>query len=927
MEPVYIALDLETTGLNPDTDSIIEIGAVKFRGLEVLETYQRFVRPRSPIPIKITRLTTISDADVADAPTFNALGADLARFIKSYPLVGHSINTDIRFLARNGLHINQPSFDTFDLGTLLVPQLSNYSLSTLAAHLQIKHPDAHRALADADVSRQVFIALLDRLAELPVSEIHMLAKMTEKLNWSVATLFGELAKRRLQTVWQAAPDHTPPAYERPVPLEPTGSEATLDEAAIGDFFGPGGALGQLFPGYESRPQQAEMAQAVARAFNQHDTLLVEAGTGTGKSIGYLVPAALYALQHGERVVISTNTINLQDQLASKDIPILQHILEAADPDLPALRAVQLKGRSNYLCLKRYQMLRDQPEHSEEQTRALVKIQLWLPATNTGDRSELVLMRNEAAAWNNVNVNPDMCLRQRCPLYKECFYFKARHEAEAAHLIVANHALLMSDVRSPGILPAYQHLIVDEAHNLEDVATDQLGFSVAQAELDSFFDDLEKTGGPRLVQGILAEWPNHFKLSTVVPNDRQRIERLSEEIRPSLARAREHTQGLWSTLLDVMEHDRSVTQYDSRLRLTPRVRRRDSWQTVEQHWENLGLALRTIADRLQHFQQLLEDWENRDIQDYDGLLARVRGLAAFAEKTQQALDTIVFGNEETVTWLTLNQRNNSITAQGAPLDVSGLLVEQLWGSKRTNVLVSATFSINQSFAYPKARLGLDNASELQLDSPFDYAQSTLLFLPTDMPEPNERGYQRAVEDALIELCRASQGRTLALFTANQALRQTYAGIQEVLESAEIATLAQGIDGSRRSLIERLKSDSRTVLLGTSSFWEGVDVVGEALSVLVIAKLPFSVPNDPVFSARAEQFDDAFLEYSVPQAILRFKQGFGRLIRSKEDRGIVVVLDRRLLSKRYGQMFINSLPSCSIARKPLKELPATAAQWLK
>lgn len=1343
MEPTYIALDLETTGLEPGRDEIIEIGAVKFRGTEVLETYQTLVKPRQVLPVKISRLTGIAASELVDAPAFNAIGADLVRFLKSYPIVGHSIGGDLRFLAAQNLRINQPSYDTFDLATLLVPQLPSYSLSSLAAHLQIPHPDAHRALADADVSRQVFIGLLDKMAALSAGELHEIAEMTNKLNWPTAKLFGEMAKKRVKTLWQEPISFKPKPVERPPALEPTGDVTPLDVGAVGAFFGPDGTLSHYFAGYEPRQEQAEMAQAVTAALNDGDTLMVEAGTGTGKclvgdtwitfqsgrrqqiaaichaeapptepivsvtpegkliyqqiqatycngirpvfrvrtalgrtvtatanhpllrfdgwqnlsdlqvgdriatarclpsgneadlfdqaylvgamlgdgsctnpiapmftnfdlevvnevrqdvatlknvemtstqqigqygfrrlslmghernglcvlleelgilrksahhksipiaffmtdiptlsrllaglwdtdgcvekrdgrmsiasvseqmireiqhlllrlnvvsrlrakitrsngksfdswelvisdleskrnfqltvgqflvgpkkhriearfeqyqlqkhnpnddllpvlvwetvdhervqggkswnsirnncviasdrtrelsrgkalaigefldsadlvdlatsdlywdrivaiepageaetfdltidgepnfiandlvvhnSMAYLVPAAEFSRQRGERVVISTNTINLQDQLCSKDIPALQAILDTQEPDLPPLRAVQLKGRGNYLCLKRYEDVRAHKDHTDDETRALVKIQLWLPSTTTGDRSELMLMQNENSAWGSVNVNPDMCLRQRCPLYDQCFFYKARAEAENAHIVVVNHALLLSDVKSPGILPRYDHLIIDEAHNLEDVATDQLGFAIAQSECMAILDDLHLTGGPRLVQGLLAEWPVQFKLSTVQPRDRQRLEDLSDGLRPNVERGREAAQALFLGFNATMQHDRSGSQYDTRLRLTAKTRKQADWAQVEQAWENLSFNLRALADGLEKFQALLETLENRDIADYDGLLMRVKGLAKICQNVQQQLDIVVYGNEETVAWLTADQRRNELIVQAAPINVGPLLIDELWSKKRAVVLASATLSVNRSFAYPKARLGLDEATELQLDSPFDYAKSTLLYLPTDMPEPNEKSYQRALEDALISLCRATGGRTLALFTANHALRQTYNGISEALEKDEITTLAQGLDGSRRSLIQRFKSDPRTVLLGTSSFWEGVDVVGDALSVLVITKLPFSVPNDPVFSARSEGFDDAFGEYSVPQAILRFKQGFGRLIRSKEDRGIVLVLDRRLLSKGYGRTFINSLPECTVEKKPLANLAATAARWL-
>jgi DNA polymerase-3 subunit epsilon/ATP-dependent DNA helicase DinG len=335
----------------------------------------------------------------------------------------------------------------------------------------------------------------------------------------------------------------------------------------------------------------------------------------------------------------------------------------------------------------------------------------------------------------------------------------------------------------------------------------------------------------------------------------------------------------------------------------------------------------IGDALGKLESLLRDLEDAEIPDYDALLLRVEFLRRFSVDARVNTSHIIFGDEEgLICWLTYDRQRDTLTLTAAPLQVSELLQTQLFAQKETTVLASATLTIEGGFAYVKERLGLPDPAELMLDSPFDYEKQALVFIPEDIPEPNQRGYQQMVEEALIGLCTATGGRTLALFTANSALKQTYAAIQEALEEQEIAVLGQGIDGSRRSVLERFKEFPRTVLLGTNSFWEGVDVVGDALSVLVIAKLPFSVPTDPIYAARSELYADPFGEYSVPQSILRFKQGFGRLIRSKQDRGIVVVLDKRLLSKKYGQQFLHSLPNTRVRTGPLKQLPLLAARFL-
>jgi DNA polymerase-3 subunit epsilon/ATP-dependent DNA helicase DinG len=312
---------------------------------------------------------------------------------------------------------------------------------------------------------------------------------------------------------------------------------------------------------------------------------------------------------------------------------------------------------------------------------------------------------------------------------------------------------------------------------------------------------------------------------------------------------------------------------------------------------------------------------------DDLLLRTEVLRRFATDVRVRSGHVIFGDEESICWLTYDRQRDTLTLTAAPLSVADILQSQLFAQKQTNVLASATLSIAGRFDFVKSRIGLSDCQELMLDSPFDYAQQALVYIPNDIPEPNQRGYQQMIERAIIDLAIASEGRMLALFTASNALRQTYAAIQEPLEDRGIGVMAQGIDGSRRALVDRLKEFPRSVLLGTNSFWEGVDIVGEALSVLVITKLPFAVPTDPIVAARSELFDDPFNEYSVPQSILRFKQGFGRLIRSREDRGIVVVLDRRLLTKKYGQQFLDSLPPTRVRTGPLANLPGLVARFLQ
>lgn len=932
MDQIFVAIDVETTGLEAGVDEIIEIAAVKFRTGEVLETFDTLVQPRHSLPLNSSRLTGITAEMLASAPRFTEVAPRFATFLRNYPLVGHNVRFDINMLQAQGMRLPQPAFDTFELATLLMPRTPAYRLGALAATLGIAHDEAHRALSDADVTRQVFLNLLQRIAALNLNDLNEIVRLTARIDWSLRPLFEEAQRAKALRVFV---DETPistaesrDTEEKYAPLKPTGDVRPINLTEIRRFFNSDGALGRAFEGYEQREQQVRMSEAVTDALNQGGALIAEAGTGTGKGLAYLVPAALHAARRGERVVISTNTINLQDQLFFKDIPTLQKVMSNGATDKPPFTAALLKGRSNYLCLKRYHDLRRDQRLMSDDVRALLKVQLWLHVTESGDRAELPLQEGENATWGKLSAAWDQCTGPRCSEFHRCFFFKARRQAEAAHLVIVNHALLMADLAVENdVIPPYDYLIIDEAHNLEEVATDQLSFNVDREGLLAFLDDIFVEDQAQIVGGLLSELPNHFRESMATRVDIDRADSIAAALRPAVARARDAVYGCFNALIAFIRHDANLNAADTRLRITQALRRKPSWADVERAWETLSGTLTAIGEGLGQLESLLIDLKDAELLEYDALLLRVQALKRYATEVRVNIGHILTGGaEEKVTWLTHDRLRDTLTLSAAPLSVAEMLRTNLFERKTTTVLTSATLAVGGDFRFVRERIGLDEAEELALDSPFDYTRQALLYIPNDIPEPSHPGYQRAMEQAIIDLARATNGRMLVLFTAINALRQTYRAIQEPLEDAGIAVLGQGIDGSRRSLIERFKEFPGTVLLGTSSFWEGVDVVGDALSVLVIAKLPFSVPTDPIFAARSEQFDDAFNQYAVPQSILRFKQGFGRLIRSKDDRGIVAVLDRRLLTKKYGQTFLDSLPHTTVRSGPLQRLPDLARRFL-
>ena len=934
---IYVSLDLETTGLDPEREAIIEVGAVKFRGDKVLESWSSLVRPERPIPYKIKRLTGIQQEEADEAPPMFTVMGRLASFIKDYPLVGHSISFDLSFLRRRGLLLPNLATDTFELASILVPHAPRYSLAKLAGELGVPYTRGHRALTDAETTRRLFLALLERASQLDIETIQEINQLAKRSDWPLRQVFLDLEAEKARTAFTGTireqlaakgvlADEMPgpifaPARERR-PLEPSLEIEALDIASLSAMFEEGGLVAQKFAGYEYRPQQVEMLQCVSEAFNEDRHLLVEAGTGTGKSLAYLLPATYYAATNGRHVVISTNTINLQDQLFLKDIPDLQNIVPLE------FEAALLKGRANYLCLRRLASLRRQPDLTVDEIRVLAKILVWLPGTTTGDRAELNLMDEENRIWARLSAEDESCNPSLCSQADRCFFYGARQRAEEAHLIVINHSLLLSDMLTEHrILPRYQHLIIDEAHHLEDVATNQLSFQVNQNRILRVLKGLMQSTDKR-AYGLLHELPNRLRGSTIPSHIQTEVERYLEEARQEVEKTRRKVYNFFTALaLFLAEHERPGSQYDQRIRLTSGLRVQPAWSDVEIAWEDLSTGLRGVGDRLEYLYKGLLGLEDAGILEYDDLMQELLGKLHQVQQLREEMEAIIAQPvAEGIYWASISAKDETTTLHAAPLHVGEQLENGLFTDKECLILTSATLRTGPDFDYIREQLNLWAAEEMTIGSPFDYLSSTLLYLPTDVPEPGQPHYQRAVEDALVELARATKGRSIVLFTSYSQLRATHRAISRPLGDEGVAVLGQGIDGSRRNLLDELRANPETVILGTRSYWEGIDVVGEALSCLVIARLPFPVPDDPIFAARSETFDDPFNQYAVPQAVLRFRQGFGRLIRSKTDRGVVALLDKRVLTKFYGGAFLDAIPPCTARQGSIHDLPRFATEWI-
>jgi DNA polymerase-3 subunit epsilon/ATP-dependent DNA helicase DinG len=926
LDQVYVSLDLETTGLDADRDTILEIGAVRFRGDEVLDTFETFVNPGRAIPDHIQRLTGIRPRQVERAPSFAVIAGEFAEFLGANPVVGHNVQFDLRFLASHRLPIANAAYDTMDLATVFLPRSRRYSLKHLADHFGVELRN-HRALDDAIGGKELFVRLLRLAGEQDGGLLAYVSELARRSSWSLYPALSGLAVNRSDGPPAVGPaglnlDLLAQRVEPPEKRRPAENLDYLDQEQIHGMLGPDGPFAKAFEGFEHRKEQEEMLDAVADAiYNQHH-LVVEGGTGVGKSLAYLLPAALFAVANGQRVVVSTNTINLQEQLIGKDIPALKSVLEKAgllEPD--ALKATLLKGKANYICLRRWQQLSRSDALSVDDAKLLSKTAMWLQDTSSGDRGEINLNGREIPAWNHVSAGErGFCIDMRDG--SPCFLRAARNRAEQAHIIIVNHALLMSDLVFGGLIPDYDTVIIDEAHHLEDAATNQFGFELPQGELERV---LEPVG--RLTRDVRQALTTSELEPATLDIGQSAVSSVEAE-GPRLRQA-------WEQLFTAVEalhigQRRGRNQGDqNQMLITNEVRNTSAWGELHLAWENLNTRLGQIGIALRNVRSFLDGNDLPAAPDQQALEMEASSLSEdLAELANHLASILDNAPEDAIHWVNVNPSQGTISLHSAPLDVSPILAEKLFNEKDCVILTSATLTTGGSFQYLKRRVGIDeDTSDLLVGSPFDYERAAQALIPEDMPQPNANGYVAATADVLAQLGQKLQGRTMALFTSHSSLRAVAQRLRPMLEPYGIPVMAQGVDGSAPYLMAAFGEEPNSVLLGTASFWEGVDMPTGLLKALVLTRLPFQVPSDPIVQCRSGLYEDPFNEYSIPNAVLRFRQGLGRLIRNKDDRGTIVVLDSRISTHGYGQAFRDSMPPCHHTPCLTSNVGMLAEMWLE
>ncbi len=913
----FIAFDFETTGLDAENDRVIEIAAIRFVDGQAADKFVTLVNPGRAISPEIADITGINDEMVKDSPTEEKIVDEFIDFLGNEPLVAHNIPFDIAFLRalRNRFgkeQVDHDLYDTLQLSRVFLYFRPAHNLGSAAEFFGYDAEGSHRAEQDTINCGNVFLHLIEEAASYPLGVI---TKMLELLKRHVIpnkvfyvslanalTKAGDLKAGLVKSKIEKPRNNNRFVYQ--------GTSDTIDYS-IKEVFGAGGLLEKVLPEYETRNEQLDYALSAHEAFNDNHIAVIEAGTGLGKTLAYLYPAIrrVFHSEEGSPTVISCHTKHLQDQLFYKDLPQLAQALDVS------LEAVMLKGRNNYICRTRLDWtIADAGNNlSPVEAECLLPLIVWLEWTNTGDLTECTgfwsFRQMRVAAL--IRSEPGFCTTPLCNRHNGCFFGPLRRSTYKARIIVVNHALLLSEVHNPGILPPYGSLVIDEAHNLVKVAYGQFTLSLEKAVIATLISriDLDASGSVRL--------NNRLKeLTKLRPNLEHLLENLHRDKDQCLVANREFFRAYTGEVANRFREDAPYTEKN----MIPELAA--EFGSVNQELLILADALKDITIALQQVEQELRSADNNSGDYLDLIQVFEQSRQQFAETYEILLRLTQKQDREWVYWLEGRYRNIFgggkpelwLVICAAPINVAPDLVANLFAHLDSAILTSATLRIDDSFEYFLNRTGLDNVVlhnvvTKEIDSPFHYEdQVTYYQLAGTQNGSKDPEY---VAELIYRCHKHYDKRMMVLFTSWSMLNGCYTALRRKAGGRDLPIFNQRPTASRFSLVKGMEETPNGILLGTDAFWEGVDLPGDLLEILIITKLPFDVPTEPIIKAYSESLQqqgrNSFIEYSVPEAVIKFRQGFGRLIRSTTDEGIFIVLDERIVSKRYGSFFREAIPT--------------------
>lgn len=904
-------MDIETTGnAAKKSDRIIQLAAVVVENGEITGTFSSFVQPKRNIPPLITELTGITDEMIVDAPPFSEVAKEFLPFLENAYFVAHNVSFDWNFLqeelVRNGFpKMVCPKVDTVELARILLPTADSYQLGELAAAQKLRHDNPHQADSDAYVTAELLLLFIGKLRSLPLVTLQSLQELGKYLQNDVAEIFSAII---IEKMLRVNDDDRHFDIYRGIALKKRNFSFAFDEEdfpIFSEYLSK--KLEKDFlkhdPNFEIRDGQIRMMDTVFESFLSEKTALIEAGTGIGKSLGYLVPSVFFAKEKENPVVISTKTTQLQQQLMEKEIPLLKRVLPFS------FEVALLKGRNHYLCLQKFEQILREEDGNYDNVLAKAKILIWLLQTDTGDVDELNLPSGGELLWQRICIDA-YSRRAVNPWGSRCFYEQTVNRLLIADMIITNHTMLFQETESERLLSAYEYVVIDEAHHMEEVASKVYGRKLFAK---NFYYNMNK---------LTELLPVVKKVTTIKKSFYRQLEVALEGIKFEV-------DELFHLLYHyVLEKQQSAEANKVTYRFQVEKENKGQWQVIAE------LTIR-ILEQMKIFNNL--EIENKA--NYAPVREWFYAIETLTEAGEILRELLLTPRENEVTWMEIGVKGtfHSFFIYSQPVSVAESIQEKFFQKKKSVVLTSGTLTVNKKFDYIKETIGLKNkeVTTMEIPSQFQYEKLAEMFIPADMPlikDVDQKVYAEEIALSIAKIARVTKGRMLVLFTSQEMLNDTYECTKKIATLKDFVILAQGINtGSRMRLMKQFQKFTKSILFGTTSFWEGIDLPGDNLQCLVIVRLPFSPPNAPITEAKMEVIREGggnpFRDYALPQAILRFKQGFGRLVRTKDDKGIVVILDKRITSTFYGKKFLDSIPEIPLHEGDLEKLIPRMAEFLK